>query len=96
VLTLGPDRVAMFSYAHVPWLKKQQGAFAMYLPEGMEKFHIFQAGLKSFLGGGYQFIGMDHFARPKTNWPWRSAIARCIAISWATPPRPARRSTAWA
>lgn len=64
VLTLGPDRVAMFSYAHVPWLKKQQGAFAMYLPEGMEKFHIFQAGLKSFLGGGYQFIGMDHFARP--------------------------------
>jgi oxygen-independent coproporphyrinogen-3 oxidase len=65
VLTLGPDRVAMFSYAHVPWLKKQQGAFAMYLPEGMEKFHIFQAGLKSFLGGGYEFIGMDHFARPE-------------------------------
>ena len=36
-----PDRIAMFSYAHVPWLKKQQGAFATHLPEGMEKFRYF-------------------------------------------------------
>lgn len=64
VLTLSPDRVAMFSYAHVPWLKKQQGSFAAHLPEGMEKFRIFRAGLESFLGAGYRYIGMDHFARP--------------------------------
>src|SRR6202161_2658522 len=32
VLTLLPDRVAMFSYAHVPWLRKQQGAFQAHLP----------------------------------------------------------------
>jgi oxygen-independent coproporphyrinogen III oxidase len=64
VLTLSPDRVAMFSYAHVPWLKKQQGSFAVHLPEGMEKFRIFRAGLESFLGAGYLYIGMDHFARP--------------------------------
>ncbi len=63
-LTLAPDRVAMFSYAHVPWLKKQQGAFQMYLPEGMEKFRIFRAGLEHFLGAGYTYIGMDHFALP--------------------------------
>jgi oxygen-independent coproporphyrinogen-3 oxidase len=63
-LTLAPDRVAMFSYAHVPWLKKQQGAFQMYLPEGMEKFRIFRAGLEHFLGAGYVYIGMDHFALP--------------------------------
>src|ERR1700735_449545 len=63
-LTLSPDRVAMFSYAHVPWLKKQQGAFQMYLPEGMEKFRIFRAGLEHFLGAGYVYIGMDHFALP--------------------------------
>ena len=64
VLTLAPDRVAMFSYAHVPWLKKQQVSFETHLPEGMEKFHIFRAGLEQFLGAGYLYIGMDHFARP--------------------------------
>jgi oxygen-independent coproporphyrinogen III oxidase len=64
VLTLSPDRVAMFSYAHVPWLKKQQGSFETHLPEGMEKFRIFRAGLESFLAAGYLYIGMDHFARP--------------------------------
>ena len=64
VLTLAPDRVAMFSYAHVPWLKKQQGSFQMHLPEGKEKFRIFRAGLERFLDAGYLYIGMDHFARP--------------------------------
>lgn len=64
VLTFAPDRVAMFSYAHVPWLRKQQGAFATHLPEGMEKFHIFCAGLQAFLDAGYIYVGMDHFARP--------------------------------
>jgi len=64
VLTLQPDRVAMFSYAHVPWLKKQQGSFAEHLPEGMEKFRIFRTGLEKFMGAGYVYIGMDHFARP--------------------------------
>ncbi len=64
VLTLTPDRVAMFSYAHVPWLRKQQGAFATHLPEGREKFQIFRAGLEGFLGAGYIYIGMDHFALP--------------------------------
>ena len=64
VLTLAPDRVAMFSYAHVPWLKKQQGSFELHLPEGMEKFRIFRVGLEKFLGAGYLYIGMDHFARP--------------------------------
>jgi oxygen-independent coproporphyrinogen III oxidase len=63
VLALAPDRVAMFSYAHVPWLKKQQGAFAAHLPEGREKFEIFRTGLARFLGAGYLYIGMDHFAR---------------------------------
>ncbi|HYL67804.1 MAG TPA: oxygen-independent coproporphyrinogen III oxidase [Candidatus Limnocylindria bacterium] len=63
-LTLAPDRVAMFSYAHVPWLKKQQGSFAAHLPEGMEKFRIFRAGLEQFLSAGYLYIGMDHFAKP--------------------------------
>ena len=64
VLTISPDRIAMFSYAHVPWLKKQQGSFANRLPEGRDKFQIFKAGLSKFLDAGYLYIGMDHFARP--------------------------------
>jgi oxygen-independent coproporphyrinogen-3 oxidase len=64
VIGLGPDRVAMFSYAHVPWLKKQQGAIARYIPQGMDKFQIFRAGIESFTNAGYVYIGMDHFARP--------------------------------
>ena len=63
-LTLDPDRVAMFSYAHVPWLKKQQGSFQSALPASMEKFRILRAGLEGFLDGGYLYIGMDHFAKP--------------------------------
>lgn len=63
-IALAPDRIALFSYAHVPWLKKQQGSFAARLPEGVEKFRIFQRGLETFLAAGYLYIGMDHFARP--------------------------------
>lgn len=63
VIELQPDRVAMFSYAHVPWLHKQQGSFAGHLPEGMAKFDIFRCGLQAFLDAGYLYIGMDHFAR---------------------------------
>jgi oxygen-independent coproporphyrinogen-3 oxidase len=64
IVQLGPDRVALFSYAHVPWLKKQQGAFAAFLPEGMQKFEIFRTGMLKFLESGYLYIGMDHFAKP--------------------------------
>jgi oxygen-independent coproporphyrinogen-3 oxidase len=64
VLGLRPDRVALFSYAHVPWLHRQQGSFAGHLPQGMAKFDIFSTGLRAFLDAGYLYIGMDHFARP--------------------------------
>lgn len=64
VIGMGPDRVAMFSYAHVPWLKKQQGAVAPLIPLGMDKFQIFRTGIGRFTAAGYRYIGMDHFARP--------------------------------
>jgi len=64
ILQIAPDRVALFSYAHVPWLKKQQGSFAAHLPEGMQKFEIFRTGLLKFVEAGYLYIGMDHFAKP--------------------------------
>jgi oxygen-independent coproporphyrinogen-3 oxidase len=62
VIDMKPDRVAMFSYAHVPWLKKQQGSFAKLIPQGMDKFRIFRAGIERFTQAGYLYIGMDHFA----------------------------------
>src|SRR5246127_223518 len=64
IAELAPDRIALFSYAHVPWLKKQQGSFAARLPEGMQKFEIFRTGMLKFLEAGYLYIGMDHFAKP--------------------------------
>ena len=64
VVGMGPDRIAMFSYAHVPWMKKQQGALARWIPRGMDKFQIFRAGIGRFTESGYHYIGMDHFARP--------------------------------
>ncbi len=64
IIGLSPDRIALFSYAHVPWLKKQQGSFIGHLPEGMTKFEIFRTGLLKFVEAGYLYIGMDHFAKP--------------------------------
>ncbi len=64
VVTLHPDRVAMYSYAHVPWLKKPQRVLAAHLPEGAEKFAIFVSGIERFVSAGYVYIGMDHFALP--------------------------------
>lgn len=64
VISINPDRIALFSYAHVPWLKKQQGSFAKYLPEGFAKFRIFHTAIEKFTAAGYRYIGLDHFARP--------------------------------
>ncbi len=62
---LSPDRVAVFSYAHVPWIKPHQKTLeGMPRPLGWEKFRIFAAAAERFLAAGYRFIGMDHFAKP--------------------------------
>lgn len=64
IIDFNPDRIAMFSYAHVPWMKKQQGALSKYIPLGMDKYQIFRTGIERFTDAGYQYIGMDHFAHP--------------------------------
>lgn len=64
ITAIGPDRLAVFSYAHVPWMKKQQGSFARFLPEGVEKFRIWSRAIEKLTDAGYRYIGMDHFARP--------------------------------
>lgn len=64
IITMNPDRIAVFSYAHVPWMKKQQGSFTQFLPQGFEKFRIFTNAIRKLTDFGYRYIGLDHFARP--------------------------------
>ncbi len=64
VIKLGPDRLACFSYAHVPWVKpNQKQVNADVLPSPYEKFDLFQMAIATLTDAGYDWIGMDHFAR---------------------------------
>ena len=64
-LTLRPDRIAFYSYAHVPWTSAGQRAYDENdLPGGLEKANMYLTGRKMFLDRGYVDIGMDHFALP--------------------------------
>jgi len=65
VLSLMPDRLAVFSYAHVPTLKRQQRSFERYLPSEPDKLQIFLDAIERLTAAGYEYIGMDHFARPE-------------------------------
>lgn len=62
--TLQPDRLAFYSYAHVPWLKGngQRGYKDSDLPSAEEKRTQYEAGKLELAKAGYTEIGMDHFA----------------------------------
>jgi oxygen-independent coproporphyrinogen-3 oxidase len=65
LLTLSPDRVALYGYAHVPWMSRRQQMIpsdAMPTPE--ERLGLFETARQLFLWDGYQEIGIDHFAKP--------------------------------
>lgn len=65
VIELKPDRIACYSYAHIPWLKSQQNLIPSdELPMGTEKMELFLTIRDSLLANGYIPIGMDHFALP--------------------------------
>ncbi|MGL1901578.1 MAG: oxygen-independent coproporphyrinogen III oxidase [Fibrobacterales bacterium] len=60
-----PDRIAAFSYAHVPWVKKSQKVLEkMGLPSPENKIAMAVDTHNLFLDAGYDCIGMDHFAKP--------------------------------
>jgi oxygen-independent coproporphyrinogen III oxidase len=67
VLGLGPDRLSVFSYAHVPSIKPAQRIFdqAGLLPGIDEKLRMQVLAKERLLAAGYVEIGMDHYARPK-------------------------------
>jgi oxygen-independent coproporphyrinogen-3 oxidase len=64
-LDLGPDRVAVFGYAHVPWMKRHQALMPeAHMPNAPERFAQRQATEKVLTEAGYSTIGLDHFAKP--------------------------------
>jgi oxygen-independent coproporphyrinogen III oxidase len=65
VITLDPNRFAVFNYAHVPWLKKTMRKIdETTLPRPDEKLQIMQYTIDFMESHGYKMIGMDHFAKP--------------------------------
>lgn len=64
-IKLRPDRIAFYSYAHVPWKIKGQRLYdEKDLPAAEEKLKFYLLGRQMFLEAGYKDIGMDHFALP--------------------------------
>lgn len=65
IIDIFPDRIAVFNYAHVPWLKKHMALIHdedIPLPE--VKLNILKMTIEKLTSAGYVFIGMDHFAKP--------------------------------
>ncbi len=61
---LDPDRVACFSYAHVPWVRSnQEKVDTSRMPSSAEKFALFLRAIDTLVTSGYAWIGLDHFAR---------------------------------
>jgi oxygen-independent coproporphyrinogen-3 oxidase len=66
LLTLNPDRVALYGYAHVPWMsRRQQMIPSDAMPTPQERLALFETARNLFVWDGYDEIGIDHFARPE-------------------------------
>ncbi len=65
IVEMRPERLAVYSYAHLPRLKPfQRRIDANTIPSGEVRFAIFRSVLETLLAAGYEYIGMDHFALP--------------------------------
>ncbi|WP_353721251.1 oxygen-independent coproporphyrinogen III oxidase [Dyadobacter sp. 676] len=73
VIQLRPDRIAFYSYAHVPWIKPGQRSYTENdLPDANHKMAIYETGRNALELAGYEDIGMDHFAL-KTDGLYKAA-----------------------
>jgi len=64
-VSLRPDRIALFGYAHVPWMKRHQKLLPeAAMPEASERLRQMHAAAAAITAAGYVRIGLDHFARP--------------------------------
>ncbi|WEK06662.1 MAG: oxygen-independent coproporphyrinogen III oxidase [Candidatus Devosia phytovorans] len=77
VASLRPERIALFGYAHVPWMKKHQGMIDVAsLPDALERFRQSQAAAAELVAQGYERIGFDHFALPHDSLAHASRTGR--------------------
>ncbi|MDW3224470.1 MAG: oxygen-independent coproporphyrinogen III oxidase [Paracoccaceae bacterium] len=66
LLTLNPDRVALYGYAHVPWMARRQCMIPSdTLPTPEKRLALFETGRRLLDWDGYRQVGIDHFARPE-------------------------------
>lgn len=66
LLTLSPDRVALYGYAHVPWMSRRQQMIPTdTMPTPEERLSLFETARQLFLWDGYVEVGIDHFAKPE-------------------------------
>lgn len=64
VIELNPDRIALFGYAHVPWMAKRQKMIPEdSLPGPMDRFNMFNQAYEALKAAGYVPLGIDHFAK---------------------------------
>jgi oxygen-independent coproporphyrinogen III oxidase len=65
VIAIAPDRIALYGYAHLPErFKPQRRIVSADLPDGAARLAMLGHAIAAFDGAGYEYIGMDHFARP--------------------------------
>lgn len=65
VIDISPERIAVFNYAHVPWLKKHQAVMNQdAMPSPDQRLAILEMTSEKLADAGYEYIGMDHFAKP--------------------------------
>lgn len=65
IIELSPDRIALYNYAHLPTrFKAQRLINAADLPSAEDRLQIFLLSMQRLLDAGYQYIGLDHFAKP--------------------------------
>ena len=65
IISLDPDRIALFGYAHVPWMKKHQSLIPEHaLPDIAERYRQMTMAGEMLQRAGYSQIGLDHFAKP--------------------------------
>lgn len=66
VIQIGPDRIALYNFAYVPWISPHQKRIPEdALPGGDTKFRIFRMAMQRLTEAGYVYIGLDHFAKPE-------------------------------
>ena len=66
IIEISPDRISLFNYAHMPHLfKPQRRIDEAQLPKAEDKLEILQHSIETLVNAGYNYIGMDHFAKPE-------------------------------